>query len=204
MTCRVISVLKSLLCLLFHLLVIHNFLHVKKNYSPYTRSRLQENDRKQTLNYDEKSLQLKPRKDTIYQTCKSNLGEVRVEWLLVQLFDWWKMSHLLEGKESVLGVRWRKREAGLWSVDLWQCCQKFVSDKLSLKWNYLLDGKEGEFVRLCRCILSWSFNFRTVAVLVVCFGFFVCLFHKKIYGCVFFSFFFIEKKHMWAYLDMCY
>lgn len=35
MTCRVISVLKSLLCLLFHLLVTHNnFLHVKKKLQP--------------------------------------------------------------------------------------------------------------------------------------------------------------------------
>lgn len=153
MTCRVISMLKSLLCLLFHLLVIHNnFLHVKKKLQPLHSQPPSRKRQETNIKLWWKGLQLKPRKDTIYQTCKSNLGEVRVEWLLVQPFDWWKMSQLLEGKESVLGVRWRKREAGLWSVDLWQCCQKFVSDKLSLKWNYLLDGKEGEFVRLCRCI----------------------------------------------------
>lgn len=70
-TRQVSSVVKSLLVCLFHLLVIHNdFLDVEI-IALSARSHLQENDRKQTSNYDEKSLQLKPREDTIYQKCKS-------------------------------------------------------------------------------------------------------------------------------------
>lgn len=73
-------------CCLFHLLVIHNhFLDVE--IIALACSHLQENDRKQTSNYDEKNLQLKLQKDTIYQTCKSKT-EGGPRWVIIWASLW--------------------------------------------------------------------------------------------------------------------
>ena len=104
-TCQVSAVVKSLHRCLFHLLVIHKQLPWCRNYRPGARSHLQENDRKQTSNYDEKSLQLTQGK-------RHHLSNVQIKnrggprWVIICAALWlvrdespsWRGGKCLEGK----------------------------------------------------------------------------------------------------------
>lgn len=133
---------------LFHLLVIHNnFLDVEiiaLESQPSPRKRQETN-----IKLWWKELAIKAEK-------RHRLSNVQIRneggprWVIICAALW------LEGGESspwrggkCLGGKVRKRGVDVWSVDLRQLCQEAVSDKLSLKWNYLLDGGGVEFVGLC-------------------------------------------------------
>ena len=133
---------------LFHLLVIHNnFLDVE-----ITALESQPSPRKR----QETNIELWWRELAIKAEKRHRLSNVQIKneggprWVIICAALW------LEGGESspwrggkCLGGKVRKRRVDVWSVDLRRPCQEAVSDKLSLKWNYLLDGGRSG---ICRAV----------------------------------------------------
>lgn len=150
-TCQVSSAaISTLLCCLFHLLVIHNhFLDVEiiaLCSRPSPRKRQETNIK---LWWKELAIKAAKRHHLSNVQIK-NRGRSEVSDYLCSSLIGGRWVTVLNGRKVSWGGKGKGREGPTCDLLIYgNTVRRAVSDKLSLKWNYLLDGTGGEFVRLC-------------------------------------------------------